>query len=97
MLNSLARRQFNIDPITVRWVLSGPFALLLTMLLLMGSAHWVPAGVSGVDNIVLPVVLFPLIWVGVFIYALAEENLLRGSVVMGGLIVAHVVLLLAAV
>lgn len=68
--------------------------LVLTLLILMGSAHWVPAGAAKVDNILLPVTFFPLIWAGVFFYVLAEENLVRGVAVMGGLIIGHVGLLM---
>lgn len=84
---------FERHPRLTRWMLCGPATLLLTVLLMMGSAHWLPIGSAGVDNIVLPVILFPLIWAGVFIYALAEDNLLRGVAVMGGLTVGHVGLL----
>lgn len=80
-------------PRLVRWVLCGPCAFLLAVLLMMGAAHWVPEGAARVDNIVLPVALFPLIWAGVFFYALAEDHLGRAVLVIGGLTVGHVGLL----
>lgn len=80
---------------TVRWVLCGPTTLVVTVLLMMGAAHWLPEGDAKVDNIALPVLAFPLIWVIVFLYGLAEENLVRGVAVMVGLIIGHVGMLLA--
>ena len=78
----------------VRWVLCGPVVFFATVLVMMGMAFWLPAGAAGVDHIALPVLLFPLIWAGLFFYALIEDNPLRAVSVLTGLIVLHLGLLL---
>ena len=67
----------------MRWVLAGPGALIAAMLIMAAMPVWLPAGAGGVDNIVYPIVLSPLIWAVVFMYAVLEENLPRGLAVTG--------------
>jgi hypothetical protein len=76
-----------------RFILAGPLVFLCS-LLLMGGAHlWVPPGAGSVNHIVLPILLYPAIWTGLFFYACFELSLWRGYAVVGGLIALHVVLL----
>ncbi|MEM6311835.1 MAG: hypothetical protein AAF754_17525 [Pseudomonadota bacterium] len=92
---SAAKSELNARARVVRWILCGPVTLVLTVLILMGAAHWWPEGAARVDNIAVPVILFPLIWAGVFFYALAEDNIARGVLVMTVLTLGHVGLLAA--
>ena len=79
-------------PRLVRWILGGPVAIVATLLIMMGMASWWPEGAARVDNIVMPIVLFPLIWAAVFFYALLEDTLPRAVVVMVALIAGHLAL-----
>lgn len=81
-------------PRLVRWLLCGPVVFIATVLVMMGMAFWLPAGAAGVDHIALPVLLFPLIWAGLFFYALIDDSLLRALSVVAVLIILHLGLLL---
>ena len=62
------------------------FASFATGLLVMaGGALWLPEGNAKVNNLVLPVVLFPLLWTAFFLYACLDKKLTRAYVVMGSL------------
>ena len=77
----------------LRWIFAGPLTLALATLFMMGMAVWLPAGVAGVNNIVVPIALFPLIWVVVFFYACVEPKMSRMAVVIVGSMLLHVALL----
>ncbi len=66
----------------VRWLLAGPLALVSAIAVLAAMPLWIPSGAAGIDNLVLPLVLFPLIWSLSFFYAVLEENLIRGGFVL---------------
>lgn len=74
----------NGHPVATRWILAGPGALIVATLFLAAMPVWLPAGASGVNNIVYPMILAPLFWAAVFLYACLEENLGRGTVLMTG-------------
>lgn len=69
----------------LRGVLAGPVALIAACLVMAGGAVWLPAGVAKVNNLVLPVVLFPLLWTATFLYACLDKKLARAYAVMGAL------------
>lgn len=69
--------------VLMRWILAGPAALLAAVLVMAAMPVWLPAGAAGVDNIVYPIILAPLIWAVVFMYAVLEERLPRGLAVIG--------------
>lgn len=77
----------------MRGVLAGPVALIAACLVMVGGALWLPAGRAQVNNLVLPVVLFPLIWTALFLYACLDKRLRRAYAVVGVLVAANVVLL----
>ncbi|MEQ9138661.1 MAG: hypothetical protein RLO51_25810 [Thalassobaculum sp.] len=72
-------------PVLARWLLAGPGALLAAVLVMAAMPVWLPAGAAGVDNLVYPIVLAPLIWTVVFVYALLENSLPRATAVLTGL------------
>ena len=82
-------------PVTTRWLLAGPGALLAALLFMAATPVWMPGGAAGIDNIVYPVILAPLFWVLAFTYACLEENLPRGAVVIAAVIVLQSVLIAA--
>lgn len=60
-----------------RVALAGPVAAVVAVLIVLGMPIWVPAGAGGVDNLVLPLVLFPLVWAGLFFHACLDTKLRR--------------------
>lgn len=72
-----------------RFALAGPMAFLCAALLMAGGALWLPTGPAQIDNLVLPIVLFPAIWAGVFFYAMLDRRIGRAWAVLGALSVLH--------
>ena len=70
-------------PILTRWILGGPVVLAVSLLFTMALAVVLPTGSADVDNIVWPLVLAPIFWALLFIYACLEENLKRGGAILG--------------
>lgn len=76
----------NVNPDRRAWlrgILAGPLALLAACLTMTAGAIWLPPGDAGVNNLVLPVVLFPLLWTGFFLYACLDRHLQRAFTVIG--------------
>src|SRR3546814_3705799 len=48
-------------PLLMRWILGGPAALIAAVLIMAAMPVWLPAGAGGVDNIIYPIILAPLI------------------------------------
>lgn len=70
-------------PRTTRWLLAGPGALLAEVATMAAMPLWLPAGQAGINNVALPIILTPMLWAVPFFYALLEEDLARGSLVLG--------------
>ena len=77
-------RALDMRPRLTRWLLAGPGAVAASLLFAMAMPIWLPKGAAGVDNIVFPLILVPLIWAVVFVYACVEESLLRCAAVICG-------------
>ena len=85
----------SADPRT-RWArifLAGPLALVCSIAIMGGSLVWLPPGAGGVNHIVLPILLYPAVWTGLFFYACFERRLGRGYFVVSGLLAVHAVLI----
>lgn len=54
-----------------------------------GMALWLPGGAAGIDNLVLPLVLIPLIWSLLFFHACLDPRLVRVAVLSLGLFALH--------
>lgn len=54
-----------------------------------GGALWLPKGPAQIDNLVLPVVLFPVIWAALFFYTLLDGKLARAWAVTAALLMGH--------
>jgi hypothetical protein len=76
----------------LRGLLAGPLALVAACLVMAGGAIWIPPGSAQVNNLVMPIVLFPLLWTAVFLYACMDRNLTRAYSVIGLLSAANAVL-----
>lgn len=84
-------------PVLTRWLLAGPGALAAALAIMSAMPIWLPAGAAGVDNIVYPLVLAPLIWAVAFHYTILEERLVRGVAVAVGVILSQGALVMLAV
>ncbi|MDB5970196.1 MAG: hypothetical protein JWQ90_2646 [Hydrocarboniphaga sp.] len=70
----------NSPPSSRLWpriVLAGPLAFITAGLIMGGGALWLPEGAEHIDNLVLPIVLFPAIWALVFFYACLDRRIGR--------------------
>ncbi|MEQ9609254.1 MAG: hypothetical protein RLN99_16470 [Kiloniellaceae bacterium] len=74
-------------PRLCRWLLAGPGAIAAALLFVMAMPLWLPAGAAGVDNVVYPMVLAPLVWAVTFTYACLEEDVFRGLAITLGMVV----------
>ena len=76
-----------------RWTLAGPVTLIAAVLMMASGPLWFPGGAAGIDNMVLPLVLFPAFWAIFFFYSLIEENLLRAALLMGAVILINAIVI----
>lgn len=60
-----------------RFWLCGPFVLLVSLLFMLAMAVWFPPGAGKVNNIIMPLVMFPLIWATLFFYCYLGNNLIK--------------------
>ena len=75
-----------------KWIrigFAGPGAVTVSIVVMAGMALWLPGGAARIDNLVLPLVLFPLIWAGLFFHACLDGRLSRVAIVALGLLTLH--------
>lgn len=70
-------------------LLSGPVALIVSLVVVLAVPLWYPPGPGKVDNLVLPVLLFPLVWVILCVHACMDRRLLRIFFIMLALLVIN--------
>lgn len=82
-----------------RWraLLAGPLVLATSIAVVCGGALWLPAGSGGVDHLVLPLIVFPVVWTGLFFHACLDRRLLRAYAIQGALLLANAALILPRV
>ena len=73
----------------IRILLAGPGAVIVAVIVMAGMAPWLPGGAAGIDNLVLPLVLAPLIWAVLFFHACLDRKLVRVVLVAAGLLAVH--------
>lgn len=79
-------------PRTRKWIrigFAGPGALIVAPVVMAGMALWLPGGTAGIDNLVIPLVLVPLIWAALFFHACLDSRLSRVAIVALGLFAVH--------
>ena len=76
-----------------RFWFAGPLAFILSIVMMLGMAVWFPKGNAEIDNIVMPLILFPLIWSGVFFFAYLSGSIKKVALWFLLLFLAHVGLL----
>lgn len=72
-----------------RFWLAGPVAFVLAILVMLGMSVWFPKGQAQVDNIILPMIVFPLIWAILFFYAYLDRRLKRATYFFLALAAVH--------
>ncbi|MFT4047448.1 MAG: hypothetical protein QM661_12230 [Solimonas sp.] len=77
----------------LRGLLAGPLAFVGATLIMLGSTVWLPAGAAQIDNLVLPIALFPLIWTLLFLYALLATRLGRAYAIVAALCLINAALI----
>lgn len=81
-----------MSPRSRRWIriaLAGPGAVVVALVVMAGMALWLPGGAAGIDNLVLPLILAPLIWAGLFFHACLDRRIGRVALIAVGLFVVH--------
>lgn len=68
---------------------AGPGAVIIALVIMAGMSLWLPRGSAGIDNLVLPLVLVPLIWAALFFHACLDARLGRVVIVALGLFTLH--------
>ena len=68
-------------------------AFALSILLMLGMAVWFPQGVAGINHIIMPLILFPLIWAVSFFYSYLNTSTKQVGIVFAVLAVSHLSLL----
>ncbi|WP_040521615.1 hypothetical protein [Aliiglaciecola lipolytica] len=76
-----------------RFWLSGPATLIVSLLIMLAMAVWFPAGAGNVNNIMMPLVLFPLIWAILFFYTYLTTNMRRAQWLLAALFVSNSLIL----
>ena len=61
-------------PATLYTLASLTTAFVVAVLVVAGATRWLPEGRAGIDHIVVPIVLFPLIWIVLAIWLYAARN-----------------------
>jgi hypothetical protein len=75
-----------------RWLriaLAGPGAIITAVVVMAGMTQWLPAGAAGIDNLILPLVLLPIIWAALFFHACLDRRLARVAIVAFSLLLVH--------
>jgi len=73
----------------IRAAFAGPGAVIVSLVVTAGMTQWLPSGTAGIDNLVLPLVLLPIIWAGLFFHACLDRKLARVAIVAIGLLAVH--------
>lgn len=80
-------------PTLMRWIMGGPVCIIASFLIMMGMAYYIPPGAAKLNNIAIPLVIAPLIWVIVFTYVCVTENVTRMVWVVSGITIVHFLIL----
>ena len=84
-------------PAAARWILAGPVALLAAILFMAAMPLILPPGAGGIDHLVMPVVLFPLIWAIEILYPVMTSRLDRAAGLLYAAILVQSVVVVGAI
>lgn len=72
-----------------RGILAGPVCFIVAALVMAGASLWYPDGAAHINNIVVPIAVFPAIWAVLFFYLMLDRKLGRAWTVAMVLLVVH--------
>lgn len=81
------QRHSAFSAIRRRHLIACVLALLTAVVMIPGMTTYLPFDVS--DRILLPIMLFPLLWLGLFLYAYLAERVWHPTVLMLVLVMSH--------
>ncbi|MEO1657744.1 MAG: hypothetical protein AAFR65_08480 [Pseudomonadota bacterium] len=76
-----------------RLMAAGPAALVSTLLSMVAFGLYAPIG--AVDKIILPVLLFPVIYLGLFFFCMLQQKMNVVALVLSSLLIANVSIIVA--
>lgn len=97
MVTSKKQKHFLDYLPSLRFWLAGPVTLIVSILTMASMSLFLPKGKAEIDHLVIPVVIFPLIWATLFFYTVLEKNSKRAGLVMLGLFICTALLVTAAI
>lgn len=62
---------------------------VVALLMVLGSSRWLPPGAGAVNHLVLPVLIFPLVWTVLILALFVARRRGRVWAVLGGLGASH--------
>lgn len=83
--------------VSTRFWLAGPVTLIVSVLIMAAMSLWLPEGRAQINHLVVPVILFPLIWSAVFFYVILENNMKKVSLVMALLFLGNGIAVTASI
>ena len=72
-----------------RGILAGPMCFIVSAVVMAGAALWYPEGAAHINNIVVPIAVYPAIWAVLFFYLMLDRNLGRAWGVAVVLLLVH--------
>jgi FlaA1/EpsC-like NDP-sugar epimerase len=82
---------------SLRFWLAGPVAVVVSVLIMAAMSLWLPEGNANIDHLIVPVILFPLIWGTVFLYVILENNMKKVSLIMALLFLGNGLAVIASI
>lgn len=82
--------------ISRRWartLLAGPLVFLCAFIVVCAASIWLPPGPALIDNIAIPLVLFPAVWAVLFFYCYLTSSLKRAYALLTLLLLTHAALI----
>jgi len=64
-------------------------AFVVSVLMVAGATRWLPEGGAGIDHIVVPIILFPLIWISVALVLYAARRRVRAWTIVVVIATVH--------
>ncbi|WP_293884255.1 hypothetical protein [Sphingomonas sp.] len=81
---------------TIKWIrigFAGPGAVVIALVTMAGMALWLPRGAAGIDNLVLPLMLVPLVWAALLFHACLDRRIGRVALVALLVFMVHAALI----
>jgi hypothetical protein len=82
---------------SLRLWLAGPITVVVSVLIMAAMSLWLPEGSANIDHLIVPVILFPLIWSALFFYVILENNMKKVSLIMALLFLSNGLVVTASI